>query len=125
MEYLNGISKTLPERPAQRVRLILEDYRSQRRLTEIASKIKVSAPRLSEIIAGTREVTTYYFLKLLGEKYMTMDQIFRERFDEMTEEEQVFFVQLSLTPEFIKKLIRAKQKGIDPERVLDSIIGED
>jgi len=79
--------------------------------------------RLTEIIQGDREVTTYYLALLMRGGVMSVEKILAGRDPEqLSQEEQDVIERLSLDQEEVSLLSRLKRRGFDMKSIMKGML---
>ena len=114
---------------APRVREILEGFRDRRRLSAIARNLGFNVARLTEMItrdesgAFRRKVTPYYLAKFIEGGVMTVEEILDGRaLDDLDEQSRLFFERMVLSRRTIRLVAEAQQRGVDVDRLLETIL---
>ena len=117
---------------ASKVREILGEYRSERKLSYIAKKLGVQPARLTEMITKDgngeykRRITPYYLAKFIDGGVMNVEQILNgRRLEDVPERVRLFFERMILSRKTINLVVEAQQRGIDVDRLLDIVLAPD
>ena len=101
----------LAEPIVQRELMRLKD---ERKLSEVAKRLRLHNNRLTELLSGQRKLSAYYLSMLIGGRIVEIEQILQGRkLEELAEEDQLFLQRLIVDDETIKLLSEIN----DPERV--------
>jgi len=88
------------------------------------SPISLTPNRISELMTGRREITWYYFMRLVRGGFVEKEQLLQgRRLDDLPEEEQVILDQLEDSPRLRKLMREARRRGIDLEALLETAMG--
>jgi hypothetical protein len=101
----------LAEPIVQRELMRLKD---ERKLSEVAKRLRLHNNRLTELLSGQRKLSAYYLSMLIGGRIVEIEQILQGRkLEELAEEDRLFLQRLIVDDETIKLLSEIN----DPERV--------
>ena len=114
---------------ASKVREILGEYRSERKLSYIAKKLGVQPARLTEMITKDgngeykRRITPYYLAKFIDGGVMNVEQILNgRRLEDVPERVRLFFERMILSIKTIDLVVEAQRRGIDVDVLLETIL---
>jgi hypothetical protein len=117
------------EQFAPRVREILRKYRAKRQLSKIANRLGFHGARLTEMITKDgngdykRRITPYYLAKFIDGGVINVHQILNGRkLEDLPDRARIFFERMSLSRETIRLVVEAKTRGIDVDRLLETIL---
>jgi hypothetical protein len=106
---------------------LLKDLRDQRLVRKTCRERlgNLKPARISEMISGVTDVSSYYVALFIKGRIMTIEQILQgKRISDLPEEDQVLFQRLMLDDEEVRLIVKAKQKGVSLKTVLKGVIGE-
>ena len=114
---------------APRVRELLEGFRDRRRLSAIARDLGFNVSRLTEMISRDengeyrRKVTPYYLIKFIEGGIMSVEEILDGRpLETLQERVRIFFERMVLSRRTIRLVYQAQKRGIDEDRLLETIL---
>ena len=114
---------------APKVRAILKDYRTKRKLSYIAKKLGIHPARLTEMITKDgngehkRRITFYYLAKFIDNGVITVEQILEGRkLGDLPERTRLFFERMILSRGTIELVVEAQTRGIDVDKILKEIL---
>jgi hypothetical protein len=101
------------------VQRVLMRYRDQNRLSEIANKMGIHAPRLSELLTGKRKLSYYYLEMFFSKGVMSMDEVLRDvDTSKMPKKDQIIIHKLKMSDDIVEAVVKAQAKGINIAKVL-------
>lgn len=101
---------------------ILDYYRSQSRLAELAKKVDIAAPRLSELLNGKRDLSFTYLTLFIYRGGMTLEQVFSgQDLTKLPKEAHLVLERLKMDDELVELVVKAKKEGIDLKALLRSV----
>jgi post-segregation antitoxin (ccd killing protein) len=122
-------TEDLLEAFAPRVRELLEGFRDRRQLSAIARDLGFNVSRLTEMITRDengdyrRKVTPYYLIKFIEGNIMSVEEILEGRpLETLQEQVRIFFERMVLSRRTIRLVYEAQKRGIDVDRLLETIL---
>ena len=106
---------------------ILEDLRDQRLVRKTCRERlgNLKPARISEMISGVTDISSYYVALFVKGRIMTIEQILQgRRLEDLPKDDQTMFQRLMLDDEEIQLIVKAKAKGVSLKTVLKGVIGE-
>ena len=117
------------EQFAPKVREILRQYKKKRKLSSIANQLGFHPARLTEMITKDangdykRKITPYYLAKFIDGGIMDVPQILAgKRLEELPNLTRLFFARMLLSRKTIDLVVEAQRRGIDVDKLLETII---
>ncbi|MGD8388785.1 MAG: hypothetical protein PVG49_16685 [Desulfobacteraceae bacterium] len=122
-------SEDVLEEFAPYVRQKLESYRDQRKLSSLARALGFHVARLTEMITRDekgvyrRKVTPYYLAKFIEGGIVTVEELLQgHNPDDLDERVRIFFERMALSRKTIRLVAEAQQRGIDVDRLMETIL---
>ena len=106
---------------------ILEDLRDQRIVRQVCRERlgDMKPARISEMISGATDISTYYVAKFIQGGIMTIEQILAGRdLSKLPEQDQMVFLRLMIDEEELVLINKIKQKGVSLKTLLKGVLGE-
>jgi hypothetical protein len=104
------------------VQKVLARYRDEHRLTEIAKKMDLAAPRLTEFLTGKRKLSYYYLVMFIRKGVMSMEDIWGDiDATKLPKEQQIVVQRLKMEDAIVEAVVQAQAKGINVAKVLSAL----
>ncbi len=114
---------------APRIRTLLGRHRDRQQLTTIARNLGCDVSLLEEMItpdengAYRRRVTPYRLARFIECGIMSVEEVLGDRsLDELDDWLRLFFERMLLPRSTIRRVVQAREQGIDVDRLLESML---
>lgn len=114
---------------APRIRDLLGRHRDRHQLSTIARNLGCDVSRLEEMLtldetgAYRRRVTPYHLARFIECGIMSVEEVLGDRnLDELDDWLRLFFERMLLPRSTIRRVVQAREQGIDVDRLLESML---
>jgi hypothetical protein len=104
------------------VQKVLARYRDEHRLAEIAKRMDLAAPRLTEFLTGKRKLSYYYLVMFIRKGVLTMEEVWGDvDVSKLPKEQQIVVQRLKMEDAIVEAVVHAQAKGINVAKVLSAL----